>query len=556
MWILATSLALAGAGARVLVLGPEPVQVELGPSMEREVLRRIARESATFCPSVDLFQAGRVQAGRSRAPTDRDGLDAALAEAVATPWSALDEDGWAEQADALLGWLGRLGFVDTPEERVLAFDLSVQVGRAAENSGRTTAPFYHWSDGQQVPTYWVAAAALASDAPDLLARLVDPDLHASVAWWVDAIGAGGVPRVQLGFDSGAHFDAEDFAATYDLRVDGLTMKPTAAGLVSRPVGRIDVDLRRADGFGPAMRLEAEALGSGLYFVLNAAQKAVDVALGEALDRDPHRAIAALEAEVAAWLDLYAALHPGEDVFVLQIAERGAAEGPRVWQFDPVLGRLIRILDPQTAIPAHATVHVAVGGLGTSAVDVPGGWVPHPVAVPFAMGAELHLGRWRVGAGVDAAVAVDASWRDRYPTEVRLGVTHDLVATDRDGDVVLVADESRWQTTPWARAGLAWGAQAHRGWGGWLGGRIGQVSLPRAAELALAGGANVPLPGEPRWLGGELGLTFDGVAGLRLPVGDSLWVQGTDPIPAAASRTRRVGLPQPTWSVRAGVVLGW
>jgi len=329
--------------ARVMVLQWKGTDTRFDHAkVQRRVRAMLGHAELEFYPDVDLYQSGRADRVGDTAMLGSvpdgtiDLVVQAADETEAVPADTLSEAAWAERARALVELSDAVWFIDRPELRAPMFRLYAQIGRAADLGGLEEAPFRQAMGALgEVDTFPYRAAALAHRDPGLLATLSDQDLQASVAGWGEQIASA--EPVTLSFAMPDRiFDPKAFASQYRVIVDGLEHIVTNAdGLITVPPGRTDISLLRAEGYGLSERVEVGSLGPLVYFVRDAAQRAMGLDLLQQLMKNPNECSPVLDDTTRTHLALYQALHRDSDLYVV-IPERGATARSRlhVWRWSP------------------------------------------------------------------------------------------------------------------------------------------------------------------------------------------------------------------------------
>ena len=110
------------------------------------------------------------------------------------PWNALTEDDWADRAERLLE--GYRTHRDQLSQKQLMVALA-QMGRSAENANQGVPPFYGPVPGHEggpaVNRAWYAAAMLEMAQPELVEKVSDLDVRASILQVVRMVEQGRLP---------------------------------------------------------------------------------------------------------------------------------------------------------------------------------------------------------------------------------------------------------------------------------------------------------------------------------------------------------------------------
>ncbi len=603
--------------ARVIVLRwPDaPDTDHHNQSLVRNIRSRIARPNAKFFPEIDLYQAGRKEPDRTVLPIDQRASPpesameevARVTDEVATiPWRALTADEWGVKAHELRTLAQRVWFVDRVEAREPLFLLYAQIGRAADNAGTETPPFYAYIGGRTVPYYWYLAGVLAHETPDLLSQLSDQDLHGSVSYWKNELDRKALPSMTLGFDLNGVWDAKAFAGEYQLFVNGVEqLLKDDKGLYAASPGIADVFLRTSDGgYGLSERIELEKLDEKIYFVLEVARKRMGIDFIDQLMRDPNRCIPDVDGDIMLYLAIYARLHPGSDIYI--VIPKGGSTSPNnlyLWQWDRPTATLVRVLDDTGGFPVRFAALVGAGLTFSSATYTPpsseeladaaaaaspddpsGGLtaatnvvqklpVPVPAGFPLAFHLRGHYNRLMVATGLEFSAALQngGEWSDLYQTNTHDGASHDVVTTSTETVTVgtgttatpsvlqIVTPELRvrtWQRLVFFGFGGVIGRDASIGFGprGWI--RTGWTNVPHAVDLTGHLGYTAQAPFSTKSTGRVRPLVdVDGFGGVMIPYRDSLYIKGNDTFPLTAEeRDRRLGKVLPTFGFTVGVGL--
>jgi len=526
--------------ARVVVLEwpGEDVNFESG-TVQRIVESRIARSDVVFVPSVDLYQNGRRNPSRTTPPqaqlgsvpdSNVAGVASEVARVASIQWDELDESGWAEEAQDLVGLVDFIWFVDRPELREPLFKLYAQIGRAAWNQGNQSPPFFEAIGGQSVNYYHYLAATMAAEDATLLETLGDPDLESYISQYLQQLNTGAFPTYKLDFELDNNFELDDFSSKYTVLLNGLEAVPDESGQIEIPLGRVDISLATADGgMGLADRLVVDKLEDRAYFVLDVARKSMGEDLVDALMLHPNECTPELERNMSVDLAIYAGLHPGSEFYVA-VPEDGNPNKTLIWRYDRPTHSLQKVGGGDSSFPVRFAAVSAVGvnynsaslSFDVDAVEVAGGNVGEVAEldlsaayVPANFEFRTHFSRFMAAVGFE--FGYKDSWSERY--------YGDKTDSDGDGDVDFIFESTTLNRHTYLSLGYLLGRDAGVGLGPRLALRFGSVDNPDAFQTsAHFGWSQVAPTGE---YDGRVRPFIDADlrVGMLLPGADSL--QGED-----------------------------
>jgi hypothetical protein len=533
----------ATAPSRVVVLKwPEKDVDYQTEAVQRNVRTRISRADAKFYPEIDLYQAGRVERDASVRPSDQramvpdsaiDMLDRAVAEVSTIPWNALEPQDWGVKANMLRGMLDEVWFVDRPELREPLFKMYLQIGRAADNRRDNAPPFYEYVGREAVNYYWYLAATLAWQDPDLMSKVLDQDLHASVSYYKEMLDAESIDSLTLSFELEGIFDVEQFAKDYTLYINGKEETVTRKdSLLQMPPGRLDIYLKRSDGHSLSQRVELERVDKEIQFVRDVARKRMGKEFIEQLMKHPNDCIPDLSGDIVNYLSIYAKLHPTSEIYIA-VPRDGNPNKVFLWRWERVKGVLVRVLD-DTQFPVRFALVFSAGtafnGAGVSAeladdqtvANAEPGASPADLAditptlslagIPLEFQLRGHYSRLLVMAGVDWIYGVQGKWTDYYHTDVNKrgniavptesstidptvttsAATTTPTETEVDGQVVALKSRT-FSPLYYGQVGVVFLRDAAIGFGPRLAMRVGYYQIPNAIDTTLHAGLSAQAP---------------------------------------------------------------
>ncbi|MFH1571244.1 MAG: hypothetical protein ABIL09_24865, partial [Gemmatimonadota bacterium] len=273
--------------ARVIVLRWKDTETDYSDESVRRVVRsRIDRADALFFPEVDLYQNGRKLKDKTVVPAMQPAVVAdANVQSVLDAVNAISGVGygamvpheWGLKAQELERMVELLWFVDRVELREPLFLLYIQIGRAADNQNLPTPPFFEQIGNQTVNYYWYQAAVLAMQEPNLMSKVTDQDMLATLNYYLQQLQSGAYPTIKVDFELDDQWDAEAFAKTYEILFNGMPVEPDENAQVPIFLGRTDIYLKRLDtGHGLSERLEVTKLDDKYYPVMQNARKRMGI----------------------------------------------------------------------------------------------------------------------------------------------------------------------------------------------------------------------------------------------------------------------------------------
>ena len=500
--LFATTVLLSSAAiaddARVVVLewSGEDVNFESG-TVQRIVESRIARSDVVFVPSVDLYQNGRRNPSRttpvaaqvgSVPESNVAGVVSEIARVASIQWDDLDEAGWAEEAQDLVGLVDYIWFVDRPELREPLFRLYAQIGRAAWNQGNQSPPFFEAIGGQSVNYYHYLAATMAAEDASLLGVLGDPDLESYISQYLQQLNSGAFPTYKLDFELDNNFDLDDFSSKYTVLLNGLEVVPDNSGQVEIPLGRVDIALVTADGgMGLADSLVVDKLEDRAYFVLDVARKSMGEDLVDALMLHPNECTPELERNMSVDLAIYAALHPASEFYVA-VPEDGNPNKTLIWRYDRPTHSLQKVGGGDSSFPVRFAAVSAVGvnynsaalSFDVDAVEVAGGNVGNvadldlsAAYVPANFEFRAHFSRFMAAVGFE--FGYKDAWSERF--------YGDGTDSNGDGDLDFILESTTLNRHSYVSLGYLLGRDAGVGLGPRLALRFGTVDIPDAFQTS-------------------------------------------------------------------------
>ena len=577
----------AQKAARVIVLPWEGEDFWQNENLRANVSIRIARPDAKFYPDIDLYQAGRKEQDKSVGPEDQravvpdsaiNEINDAVAEVSTIPYNALGEQDWALKAHELRDVAERMWFVDRPELREPLFQLYVQVGRAAENSTSGSPPFYDAIGGVTVNYYWYLAGSMAWETPELLAKIPDQELNASVSNYRTMLETGQIPLLKLDFtleSENGRFDPSSFANGYQVFMNGVEKTVTSdKGLLEWPPGRVDVYLKRDDGHSMSDRIEISKFQEKVYFVRGVARKKMGLDFKDQLLENPNDCMPRIDGDVVNYLAIYQKLHPLAQVYIaIPFAGSTASNKIMLWRWDPAISALVRVEDNTGGFPIR---FVLLGGTGvtfssvkytppseeqltqvaTSSASVGGPpnlfnllggldqITPNASGIPINVQLRGHYGRLMIPVGLQYSLGVgkdeaydDLKFRDSFQAwnKAEEGYDHynmlacEPVATGTGASSELVCSAvlraRTFQRLAYTGVGVVLGRKASIGYGyrGWI--RTGWYNGPHAVDLTghLGLAANPFLKKPDGRANPVLDLDFWG--GGMIPFRDSIYING-------------------------------
>ena len=536
--------------ARVIVLKWQGTDADdSDPDVQRIIKSRIQRPDAQFFPDVDLYQEGRKVKDETVVPamqpalvpaqnTDRVMEEVNAVSGVAyNAWAPAD---WGLKAGQLAEMVELMWFVDRVELREPLFLLYAQIGRAAENQNEVIPPFYEQIGYQAVNYYYYLAAMLAFQEPSLMSKLTDQDLNASIQQYLTMMQQGAFPTLKINFEQdGVDFDAEDFAARYEILLNGLKVEPDEQGEIDIFLGRTDIYLKRVDnGHGLSERLEVSKLEGKRYFVRDVARKKMGLDLIEQLFLHLNECSPQLEGIILNYLSIYAKIHEKAEIYVA-VPKEGNANKTSIWRYDRPTASLAKVQGGDDSFPVHFAVQLS-GGLAFSTADVmvnepttgdiagqaqsgdfavdPASLVDFeaiPAYIPLNLELRAHYNRLMLGFGAEAGFTTGGSYTERYilpgnEDGVVYSDDSDSFNSPEDGDTFAVSDAetAEGEKAPtWGQSlhtdvvnrqlyftgGVVLGRDAGFGIGPRIAMRIGWTNMPYALTTTAHFGWSIEIP---------------------------------------------------------------
>lgn len=529
--------------ARVIVLawgGAPDVNYEHS-GLRGNITSRIARPDAKFYPDIDLYQIGRRHPDRSLSAAEQPGsvpasnidvVMAAVEDIETIGWNDMTEADWGITANNLEGLIDQIWFVDRPELRAPLFELYVQIGRAAENMNNPVAPFYQRVGGQLVNYYWYLAGAMAYEDGKLLDLLSDqPELKSSVEYYTFLLKDKAIPFMTLSFEEGGVWNAAKFAGDYQVYINGLEVLITdTQSLYKVPPGRVDIFLKRSDGFSISDSVDLANLQDKIYFVRDVARKKMGIDLIDQLMEHPNECSPRVEGDILTGIAIYAMLHPSSEMY-FAVPVAGDPNKVLLWRWDRDNKVLTKVLDATQGYPLRFAL---LGGVGMSfnggkvTVDpcastdpitqecIPGPPVTEfaPAGVPLYAQFRVHWRRLFLMFGAELMPALgEGGVSDLYQTQDG----HDVV----DSSGTEVVKNKKFSTLVHTGFGITLLKKAAAGIGPRIYVRFGGYDLPHTFDLTAHGGITMEPPGMDQKGRVRLILDADGYVGTLLPYGDTL-----------------------------------
>lgn len=576
--------------ARVIVLKwPDNKSVDYtDTTIQRNVKSRIARPDAQFFPEVDLYQNGRKVRDKTVVPAMQPAgvpdqnlqrVRAAVDEVSTIPWNGMQPDQWGIKAQELRDMVELVWFVDKVDQREPLFLLYSQIGRAADNQNQSVPPFYEQIGNNPVNYYHYLAATMAFQDPALMSKLTDQELNGQISFILQQLQQGAYPTLKIDFETeGEDFDADKFAESYEIYLNGIKTDPSDDGQMDIFLGRTDIYLKRTDsGHGLSERLEVSKLEDKIYFVRDTARKKMGVDFIQQLFEHPNECTPALDGDILNYLAIYAKIHEKSEIYIA-VPQYGNPNRVWVWRYDRPSANLQLVGGGADGFPVRFAI-VAMGGvMYNDAVpafnkDVTDetlaeqtsapGTLPgvedvaelelNPAYVPVNFELRGHYNRLMVAIGAEFGfnANADSVWVEKYflpgnedaevsqlePVEVE--TDEDL---DGDPDTVDTVTEYRGKTLLYNRAAInrnlylgasvVLGRDAGIGFGPRIGARIGWSNVPHALQTTAHVGWAFAPPGV-KALGDRVRpfVDVDGRVGVAWPFTNSL-AHYTDPVTVA------------------------
>jgi hypothetical protein len=559
--------------ARVVWLGESPPD----SLAVRAARARLGRPDLVVVARADLYQEGRralrswgeVVPPQAQVGAVPSSTLARVAGEVAR-WRADRRADPQDVADAALALTEELWFVDRAEVRDALFEVHLLGAEAVRRLRSQEPPYFQVVGLEHVNWPAYQAAAMLWEAreggEELLSRVPRGEVRSDLEAIVSAIDAGLHPLVPVAFHLGGRFDAEAFADEHVVVINGREHVVPRDGVVRVPRGRIDVFLRRDDGFGLSDRVEILRLDDRPWFVRETAAQHVGFELVGALRAYPGSCLPEVGAAARAALATYAALHPASELYLALPSPGGAAPGDLgLWRWVPEDASLLAHHEARAPSPvrwvltASAGAGVSAGGVapdgftGSDPLGEAGASRPRlsdPAAaarlampeVLFGAAARLHWRRAFAELGLRFGVAAggigQGAWRERYGTSV--GVVAVSPAGDRAVEA-LRASPVRVEVA--VAGGVVLGRNAWRGLGPRVGVRVSGSSVPRVVSPSLLLGWSVDPRAQPTAARVRPVVDVELSGGAGIPWGDTVFV---------TSAGRRILLPRVGLTVGGGV----
>ncbi|MDP2312166.1 MAG: hypothetical protein Q8P41_04620 [Pseudomonadota bacterium] len=543
--------------ARVIVLKwPDNKSVDYSDTtIQRNVKSRIARPDAQFFPEVDLYQNGRKVRDRTVVPAMQPAavpdqnlqrVRQAVDEISGVPWNGMPPDQWGLKAQELRNLVEAIWFVDKVEQREPLFLLYTQIGRAAENQNQNVPPFYEQIGAQAVNYYFYLAATMAFQDPALMSKLTDQELNGAIGIILTQLQQGAFPNLKIDFEQeGEDFNAEKFAESYEIYLNGIKTDPSDDGQMDIFLGRTDIYLKRTDsGHGLSERLEVSKLEDKIYFVRDTARKKMGVDFIEQLFLHPNECTPALDGEILNYLAIYAKIHEKAEIYI-SVPQYGNPNRVWVWRYDRPSANLQLVGGGADGFPVRFALLVQGGIMYNTAsveynedayaesLEAQGadpGFIPDPASeidtdlgpsyVPVAFELRGHYNRLMVSLGTEFGFNTGgddgkAQWIERYHTRgnpeadvAKLkrievpseeDINEDGVVDAQDVEERFVATELLYNQVKINRnifmgASVVLGRDAGIGFGPRLGVRVGWTNVPYALQTTAHLGMTLAPPG--------------------------------------------------------------
>lgn len=555
--------------ARVVVLKwPDSKVDHKSDGLKRNTQARIGRPSAKFYPEIDLYQVGRREPEREVAPLDQrvsvppsatELVMEAVRDVQMLDWNDLSESKWAKRADQLRALVEEIWFVDRPDLRKPLFHLYLQIGRAATNANLNQAPWFQIVDDENVNYYWYLAGALAWETPALLNEVTDPDLKEKVQYYKARLDDGSIGLLNVSFEAEGFFDPPKFAGEYQVFVNGREIEVSDPdGIVKVPRGRIDVYLKRTDGFSMSETAEVlrfdDRFEGKVWFVRDTARKRMGTDFLKQLMEHPNDCFPDLDEDILTSLAIYAKLHPDAEIYIV-IPKAGSANNIYVWRYERESGLVERVVDETGGYPVrfaalmgaglsfnsaainydvNAAAQQAGNNVATGSLTPPdfSGLAPElsPAGIPTIYHLRAHYNRLMVTTGIEFQAGINGPFQDSYQTDGnpvwKQGETETgQPMVDENGEPVLVPAlrERDFQRLVFAGVGVVLLKDAGYGLGprGWL--RVGWTNVPHAIDLTAHVGITEDIPSKGK-KPGRVRPIVDGdfFGGVLLPVKDTIF----------------------------------
>lgn len=520
---------------------------ERGVDYKHEVLQnivktRIARPDSKFYPEIDLYQAGRKEPDKTVRPIDQRAMvpSGAVGEIMAAvdaiapvPWNQLTESEWGLKANELRDLSNKIWFIDRPELREPVFQLYVQIGRAAENQNNPVPPFYQPVGELPVNWYWYLAGAMGHVEPELMAKLTDQDLYASVNYYKELLDSGKIDQQTLSFEDDGEWDPKAFAAEYQVFINGIeVLIDDKDSLFKVPPGRVDVYLKREDGHSLSDAIDITKLEEKIYFVREVARKRMGIDFIDQLMEHPNECSPELDGDILNYLAIYAKLHPEAEIYIA-VPEGGNPNRVLIWRWDRPSATLQKVLDPGGGFPVRFAFLLDAGAafngmnVNTSpptvdpddptADPLPSATPEFAVAgIPVDFQLRGHYGRFIGIFGLTYALSgTGGPWQDSY--QVDGGTVVEDPSPPAGGDLTVKLKERDWSRTIYGGFGFMFMKDAAVGLGPRLYVKGGHTNVPHNWEVTLHGGLTTATPFSKRATGRVRTIVdIDGFGGMLIP----------------------------------------
>jgi len=539
--LAALEAAQSGVTARVVVLawpGAPNVNYEHG-GLITNVKARIARPDAIFVPDIDLYQVGRRSPDRSLSPAEQPGSvpDSAIETVMyavqdieTVPWNAMTEADWGITANSLRKLTDEIWFIDRKELREPLFLLYVQIGRAAENMNNPVAPFYEEIGGQLLNYYWYLAGVMAYEDPALLSSLTNEEMNASITYYKELLDRREIPFMTLSFEEGGVWDAKKFATEYKVFINGMeVLISDPQALHDVPPGRVDIFLKRGDGYSISDRVELDKLRDKVYFVRDTARKRMGIDLVDQLMEHPNECTPRIEGDILTPIAIYAALHKDAEVY-FAVPVAGDPNKVLLWRWNTEAKTLTKVLDESGGFPVRFAV---VGGAGmtfngaSATVTCEPNPVPglpdicsppettiEPSGLPLFGQLRIHYIRLMLVAGAEFSIALsDPGYQDYY----QLGDGHTAYETGTETEALKTLQINR---LVYGGLGLVLFKKAALGIGprGYI--RGGWYNAPHMLDVTAHAGLTAEPPGMEQKGRVRFIIDAEGFIGVLIPFGDT------------------------------------
>ncbi len=520
--------------ARVIVLRwPDTDTDYTDENVHRVVRSRIDRSDGLFFPEVDLYQNGRKLKDKTVVPAMQpalvpDGNIQPVLEAVAriqgVAYNQLQPHEWGLKAQELKQMIELLWFVDRIELREPLFLLYTQIGRAAENQNLPTPPFFEQIGNQPVNYYWYLAACMAQQEPQLMSKVTDQELLATLNYYLQQLQAGAYPTIKVDLELDDTWDGEAFAETYELLFNGLPVEPDENAQVPVFLGRTDIYLKRLDtGHGLSERLEVTKLDDKFYPVMQNARKRMGIDFIDQLFLHPNECTPELDGDILNYLCIYAKLHAKSEVYIA-VPQYGNPNKTWIWRYDRKMANLSLVGGAGDGFPVRFAFLVSSGIVYNSAIpsfdeevsqseaesmyiDVRNHVGIDTAAAELPINFELrgHYNRLMVNVGFETAFNLAEStdgWVEYYQfgknNDTTAGLTgcryvdtgdqdedgNPIYEWDCSGDVYEVYNQRTLNRNLYFGSAVVLGRDAGLGFGPRIGFRVGWKNIPHGIQPTL------------------------------------------------------------------------